>query len=313
MLSQPEETALNDFFKHENPPDNLGLMEIALGDFVRMHCNQGRKIVLVTSGGTTVPLEKNTVRFIDNFSTGSRGAGCAEYFALKGYAVIFMHRSGSLEPWVRRISKLQDEILDRLILDENDKRISVESKEDDLSVCLKEYARVKQENLLFKVPFQSVQDYLFLLKSSTSILNQYAHRSAMLFLAAAVSDFYIPAERMTSHKIQSSRVGLTIELDSVPKALGAVRWSWAPACFLVTFKLETDYTILGEKVKNSIKHYGQHAVVANLLQTRFQEVQLFTSAQEIPVTLKKTDKRDLNEDIVSLIAEVHQSYILQSN
>ena len=32
------------------------------------------KIALVTSGGTTVPLEKRTVRFIDNFSTGGRGA-----------------------------------------------------------------------------------------------------------------------------------------------------------------------------------------------------------------------------------------------
>jgi phosphopantothenate-cysteine ligase len=31
-------------------------------------------IALVTSGGTTVPLEKKTVRYIDNFSTGGRGA-----------------------------------------------------------------------------------------------------------------------------------------------------------------------------------------------------------------------------------------------
>ena len=29
-----------------------------------------KPLVLVTSGGTTVPLEMNTVRFIDNFSTG---------------------------------------------------------------------------------------------------------------------------------------------------------------------------------------------------------------------------------------------------
>ena len=31
----------------------------------------GPRIVCVTSGGTTVPLERNTVRFIDNFSTKS--------------------------------------------------------------------------------------------------------------------------------------------------------------------------------------------------------------------------------------------------
>lgn len=36
------------------------------------------KIVCVTSGGTSVPLEKNTIRSIENFSTGKRGAVSAE-------------------------------------------------------------------------------------------------------------------------------------------------------------------------------------------------------------------------------------------
>lgn len=36
-------------------------------------------IVLVTSGGTAVPLERQTVRYLDNFSTGSRGALSAKY------------------------------------------------------------------------------------------------------------------------------------------------------------------------------------------------------------------------------------------
>ena len=38
----------------------------------------GQEIVLVTSGGTAVPLEKHTVRFLDNFSTGNRGALSSE-------------------------------------------------------------------------------------------------------------------------------------------------------------------------------------------------------------------------------------------
>ena len=37
-----------------------------------------RPVVVITSGGTTVPLERNTVRFIDNFSVGTRGAASAE-------------------------------------------------------------------------------------------------------------------------------------------------------------------------------------------------------------------------------------------
>lgn len=42
--------------------------------------NSGSKrIVCVTSGGTTVPLEQRCVRFIDNFSSGHRGATSTEY------------------------------------------------------------------------------------------------------------------------------------------------------------------------------------------------------------------------------------------
>lgn len=39
-----------------------------------------RPIACVTSGGTTVPLERNCVRFIDNFSAGTRGAMSTEEF-----------------------------------------------------------------------------------------------------------------------------------------------------------------------------------------------------------------------------------------
>lgn len=37
-----------------------------------------RKVIFITSGGTVVPLERQTVRFIDNFSTGSRGSLSAQ-------------------------------------------------------------------------------------------------------------------------------------------------------------------------------------------------------------------------------------------
>ena len=39
-----------------------------------------RPIVCVTSGGTCVPLERRCVRFIDNFSGGTRGALSTEQF-----------------------------------------------------------------------------------------------------------------------------------------------------------------------------------------------------------------------------------------
>jgi hypothetical protein len=55
--------------------------------------------VCITSGGTTVPLEKNMVRCIDNFSTGERGAQSAECFLAQGYKVIFLHRLKSTMPF----------------------------------------------------------------------------------------------------------------------------------------------------------------------------------------------------------------------
>lgn len=47
-------------------------------------CQLSRPLVVVTSGGTTVPLERNCVRFIDNFSKGTRGALSAEQFLQVG-------------------------------------------------------------------------------------------------------------------------------------------------------------------------------------------------------------------------------------
>ena len=52
--------------------------------FIRKHTPadgfKGRPIVCVTSGGTTVPLERRCIRFIDNFSGGTRGALSVEQF-----------------------------------------------------------------------------------------------------------------------------------------------------------------------------------------------------------------------------------------
>ena len=63
-----------------------------------------KPVVLISSGGTSVPLEKNTVRSVENFSTGTRGARSAEYFLSKGFPVIFFHRGTSLKPFTIELS-----------------------------------------------------------------------------------------------------------------------------------------------------------------------------------------------------------------
>ncbi len=55
-----------------------------------------------------MPLEQKTVRFIDNFSTGGRGAALAEALLARGYAVVFLHRRGSKFPFSRRLEAGDD-------------------------------------------------------------------------------------------------------------------------------------------------------------------------------------------------------------
>ena len=66
-----------------------------------------------------MPLEHQTVRFIDNFSAGTRGATSAEYFLEEGYAVIFMHRQFSLQPYSRHYSHSLNCFLEFMEADEN--------------------------------------------------------------------------------------------------------------------------------------------------------------------------------------------------
>jgi phosphopantothenate-cysteine ligase len=66
-----------------------------------------KKVVFITSGGTSVKLEKNTVRSIENFSTGKRGALCCENFLKSDYFCVFLHREGSQLPFFNHFT-LQD-------------------------------------------------------------------------------------------------------------------------------------------------------------------------------------------------------------
>ena len=99
----------------------------------------------------------------------------------------------------------------------------------------------------------------------------------MLYLAAAVSDFYLPASDMMEHKIQSSEGAPKIELQLVPKILAPLVSDWVPQAFVISFKLETDESILIKKAKKALETYKHKIVIANLLQTRKEKVILVMS------------------------------------
>jgi phosphopantothenate---cysteine ligase (ATP) len=87
----------------------------------------------------------------------------------------------------------------------------------------------------------------------------------LTFLAAAVSDYYLPEKLMPEHKIQSADGKLTMTFDPSPKKLGMIKADWNPNTLVVSFKLETDLEILELKALSAIKNYKVDAVVANEL------------------------------------------------
>lgn len=50
--------------------------------------------------------------------------------------------------------------------------------------------------------------------------------------------------------------GLDLHLPQTPKLLSLCRTEWAPKAFCVSFKLETDLSILIKKAKGAIQNYG---------------------------------------------------------
>lgn len=235
-----------------------------LDSFIASCESRNLAVVMVTSGGTTVPLESRTVRFIDNFSSGKRGSSSAEYFLSKGYAVIFLHRATSLRPFDRHFNRLSP--LD--ICDASMEQLTI--KEEFRKLC-KEHAAKKasyiDSNLLHLCEFTSVYDYLLLLKGCCQYLKSIGPK-ALLYLAAAVSDFYIPLNELPEHKIQSSDGPMNLRLRQVPKMLRPLVQVWVPEAYVISFKLETDIEILVSKAQRALTMYQHNLVIGNILETR---------------------------------------------
>lgn len=122
----------------------------------------------------------------------------------------------------------------------------------------------------------------------------------MIVLAAAVADFYVPTSEMAKEKIQSrSHDGLELRLKNTPKMLGLIRDDWgASNAMIVSFKLETNENILLAKAAGAIQKYNVDAVVANVLETRYEEVHVVRKQCEtIPIKIQDTISGEETEAI----------------
>eukprot|EP00986_Skeletonema_menzelii_P005455 scaffold1986_cov144-Skeletonema_menzelii.AAC.4 len=337
-------------------------------NFVTRHTAHHTPIALVTSGGTSAPLEHNCVRFLDNFSTGTRGAHAVEQFLARGYAVIHLKRTGSVSPFGRLLNDALGCGREGLTLDTFGKLFDVgltvgdggldldvddnslidrrEEGNDDSQKCvdpwlystcdqksssyiasssrrrrgelslnhrlvnsttlqstIRTYKHIHQQGLLLTINFETVDDYLQKLQLCSEAIS-IAGPLGLVFLAAAVSDFYLPKEKRAMHKIQSRDYGiksqasssnassaseeenysgdstmqvhsdntLTLTLYPVPKIIPTLRQEWCPNAFVVGFKLETDQSILRQKSVVAMEKNNVHLVIGNELATRYEKV-----------------------------------------
>ena len=396
------------------------LVRRQLHNFTTRHASHHVPLALVTSGGTAAPLEHNCVRFLDNFSTGTRGARAVEEFCRRGYAVIHLKREGSVSPLGRILGSvlkcgrgggggpnfdslgelfdcsdgggaeedeedydvndfgLQD-IDDDDELDETTKissskqsadpwmyssnnqhrgsnrhneksTSSSKRRRDELSLnprltnsqslqsALRTYKLIRRRGLLFTIDFRTVDDYLHKLQLCSEALNM-CGSLALVYLAAAVSDFYIPEEKKALHKIQSRDYGikpqasssvssfggensetnsntmqirpdntLTLTLYPVPKVIPSLRKQWCPSAFVVSFKLETDSSILRQKSVIGMERNDVHLVIGNELSTRYEKVFILSRKSEDFVDDQDGGVPALGSDAIGGASDLPEGY-----
>lgn len=216
-------------------------------------------------------------------------------------------------PYSRHYSHTTNCFLD--YLDEAaDGTVKISTKyQDQIQPVLREYKRAVDENRMLFVPFTTVNQYLFTLHLISLELRPVAYNS-IFYLAAAVSDFFLPISKVSEHKIQSKGGSgqLTVDLDPVPKFLKRLVEQWAPGAMIVSFKLETDESILLSKAKQALTRYGHQLVIGNLLQTRKREVLFVTNDAVTPYRISQQEEEDgkeIESIIVPKVVEVHKAWI----
>ncbi|KAH7652683.1 Phosphopantothenate--cysteine ligase protein [Dioscorea alata] len=313
VLPEDLSASVESFFETAPPLRDSSLTAQKLQAFIDRNSKpseDGRpvRVVCITSGGTTVPLEQRCVRYIDNFSSGHRGAASTEYFVKAGYAVIFLHRRGSCQPYCHRLP--EDALLDLFEVGEDSSIQVCQSHSAVVKKAIRDYRTAVERGQLLRLPFTTIFEYLQLLRIIAISMKQLGPYG-MFYLAAAVSDFYVPWESMAKHKIQSSSGPMDMRLSQVPKMLSVLRKDWAPMAFCISFKLETDADILLQKAEIAMKKYQMHIVVANLLATYKREVTVVTDNGTIDVR-KQGEDSDVEDELIKILIDRHCKHLEQS-
>jgi len=265
-----------------------------------------RRLVIITSGGTLVPLERKSVRFIDNFSTGTRGAISAEWFLRhEDYDVMFVHRVGSKRPFLRHLDTSASGFVDNCFESNSSKvKPAVESALTELRAC---------SQRLLEVRFVTVCEYMYLVqKIARSVVRAELGKRSLFYLAAAVSDYYVPHPDMPEHKMSSDGASLTLSLVQVPKLLAILKRDLCPNSVIIGFKLETNNGELLARARRSLQRYGHDAVVANELVSRYDSATFITPTSNEKEGSERVLRRinasdEIEQAVVGAVIDFHST------
>lgn len=267
-----------------------------VADFVN-----GGEAFLVTSGGTTVPLDASGVRKIDNFSTGRRGARLTELIVGRGVKGVLLRRNGSAAPfceelWDEDVYRQLDELASwhqRRRRQEFDSgklmELLFETVSNLSALCFPRNVEVpsphpcglQEMNLCLNEaelsPCAQVWEYFALLEGACKALRDSCKGRQGIVLAAAVSDFYVPENRMPQGKLrpQAGEDEVQVSLAKVPNCLRDLVAHWCNEAFVVAFKLVTREESLDKEAASLLNRTGVHAVIGNYIDDRRHNVCVF--------------------------------------
>ncbi|OAF69445.1 hypothetical protein A3Q56_02765 [Intoshia linei] len=269
-------------------------------NFLKTNKNQ-HKLAFVTSGGTCAPIEKNSVRNLENFSTGHRGATSVEYFLENDYKVLMLKRDNCSMPFNNFI---EGKCIDELFYLENGVKVLNSDKIENL---LKKIERYKSN--LHIVNFKIIEDYLYLLIKICKLTGSIYGKNAIFYLCAAVSDFYIPYNERSQHKLsfsEDSQKEIIFKFKNVPKVITEIiNDENCKFSYIVTFKLETNINQLEQNMKLALQKYNHNVVIGNLIYTRYQQVYLLENGGTIEII----KSNPVDEKLIQKIIQLHNQFI----
>lgn len=305
---------VNDFFKKtkEDPRWELPRHESEMQAFVTQQLAEKRRgIALVTSGATIVPLDAETGSFVDLSSQMQeyQGPACAEFLLQQGYAVIFLHREDSLQPFTRHFQKyIQDGAFMSMFHVRKDQLV-LEGM--DLTQQLRMYDVVALYNdskdRLLNVSFTSVQQYLLLLRIATKSVSP-AKTCGVVILAATVMEFYVPQQEQSTASGSGKRKKgeFSVSFVRVPDVIRKIRKEWCPSAFVVTFKHNLKADEMIEAAHADLEKYGVDVVAGT---NRCEEpLQIIMVTEQEETILSCPEDEDINDAFASSIAQMHRHF-----